>query len=71
LQKTTEYERDDFGNLEGSCTTMLCMKRNIEMYSYKFEKNTRKPVDALNGLERMPLECDLHEYKDDYIEDLI
>jgi len=41
------------------------------MYSYKFEKNTRKPVDALNGLERMPLECDLHEYKDDYIPDLI
>jgi len=31
------------------------------MYSFKFEKNTRKPVDALDGLERMPLECDVYE----------
>lgn len=41
------------------------------MYSYKFEKNTNKPIDALVGLERMPLKCDLHEYKDDYVEDEI
>lgn len=68
LEKTTEYEYDDYGNQCGG-TTMLCLKRNVKMYSFKYEKNTRKPVDALNGLERMPLECDLHEYKDDYVED--
>jgi hypothetical protein len=33
-------------------------KQNQAMYSYKFEKNTSKPKDELNGLERMPLECE-------------
>ncbi len=42
-------------------TTMLCEKRNVKMYSYKFEKNTNKPINALKFLERMPLECNLYE----------
>ena len=57
---------DDYENYE-KLTDMTCMVTGKLMYSYKFEKNTSKPVDALNGLERMPLTCESHEYKDDYI----
>jgi hypothetical protein len=60
LKMTQEYEHDDYGNKTGG-TEMLCIKRNVQMYSFKFEKNTRKPINALDGLERMPLECDLFE----------
>ena len=60
LQKTTEYEYDEYGNQIGG-TEMLCTKRNVQMYSFKYEKNINKPVNALDGLERMPLECDLYE----------
>ena len=40
---------------------MTCTKRNVKMYSFKLEKKYTKPVNALKGLERMPLECDLFE----------
>jgi len=66
LQKLDNYEHDDFGNLRGGCE-MICLLSDKKMYSYKFEKNYNKPATALNGLERMPLSCELHEYKDDYI----
>lgn len=60
LKKTTNYKYDDYGNQCGG-TTMLCKKRNVYMYSFKYEKNIHKPVNALEGLERMPLECELYE----------
>lgn len=60
LQKSTKYEYDENGNQIGG-TEMLCTKRNVKMYSFKFEKNIYKPKNALEGLERMPLECDLCE----------
>ncbi|KKL62751.1 hypothetical protein LCGC14_2182110, partial [marine sediment metagenome] len=56
----------DCGNQYGG-TNMICKKRNVYMYSFKFEKNIHKPINALDGLERMPLKCELHEYKSDYM----
>lgn len=67
LQKTTEYEYDKDGNQIGG-TEMLCIKRNVKMYSFKYEKNIHKPANALDGLERMPLECDLYEDSHSYEE---
>lgn len=67
LKKVDNYTYDECGNPDGG-VTMLCTKRNVKMYSYKFEKNYNKPANILNGLERMPLECDLHEYMNDYIQ---
>jgi hypothetical protein len=61
LEKTTNYGYDEDGNQTGG-TTMLCTKRNVKMYSFKYEKNTHKPTNALDGLERMPLNCDLHKH---------
>ena len=49
------------------CTEMTCTKRNVEMYSYKFEKNCAKPKNALEGLEIMPLECNDYEPMEGYI----
>lgn len=60
LQKTTNYEYY-YDGIQIGGTTMLCKLKNVYMYSYKFEKNTHKPIDALNGLVRMPLECDLYK----------
>ena len=60
LKMTQNFEHDEYGNWSGG-TTMLCEKKGIEMYSYKFEKNYNKPVTALNGLIRMPLECEEYE----------
>lgn len=63
--KYLKMTQESFGDKEGykqRFTEMLCTKRNVKMYSYKFEKKTTKPKNALEGLERMPLECDLYEY---------
>ena len=61
LKMDVRQGSDQFGNYEKH-TTMTCMVTGKKMYSYKFEKNTNKPANALNGLERMPLECEFHEY---------
>jgi len=66
LKWEKHYAYDDYGNQCGH-TDMICEKRDVYMYSFKFEKNTHKPATALNGLERMPLECDLYEWEEDYI----
>lgn len=66
LEWERNYAYDDYGNQCGG-SNMICTKRNIDMYSFKFEKNVAKPIGALNGLERMPLVCDLHEFKDDFV----
>jgi hypothetical protein len=70
LKRDVHINSDDYENYEKR-TYMTCMKTGKALYSYKFEKNTNKPVNALEGLERMPLECDLHEYMDSYDDDLI
>ena len=67
LQHYFPDEYDEDGNQIGG-TEMLCTKRNVQMYSFKYEKNIRKPENALDGLERMPLECDLYEYSHRYEE---
>ena len=61
LEWNKHYEYDDYGNQIGH-TDMLCNKRNVKMYSYKFEKNIFKPENALDGLERMPLKCKYFEF---------
>jgi hypothetical protein len=61
LQKTSNFEYDEEKGCRTGCTEMLCTKRNVKMYSFKFEKNIYKPANSLDGLERMPLECDLYE----------
>jgi hypothetical protein len=62
LEKTTVYEDEDCAEfIRHAITQMTCKKRNVKMYSFKFEKNTSKPKNALDGLERMPLECELFE----------
>jgi hypothetical protein len=45
------------GSIEFTCDVS-----GERMYSYKFEKNYNKPATALNGLTRMPLKCEMHEY---------
>ena len=55
----TEFPDEEFSN-HYRITEMICKKRNVKMYSYKFEKH-KKPHSALNGLERMPLECEVYE----------
>jgi hypothetical protein len=65
LNKEVHSSVDNYENYTKH-TDMICEKRDVKMYSFKFEKNYNKPATALNGLERMPLECDLHEYMDSY-----
>ena len=60
LEMTQEYEAD-YDGYKQKFTKMICTKRNVDMYSYKFEKKTTKPANTLEGLERMPLKCDLYE----------
>lgn len=70
LEKAFTHEETGDYNNEPRITHMTCTKLNIKMYSYKFEKNTTKPINALIGLTRMPLECDsyedMHEPTEDY-----
>lgn len=60
LKMEKNYTHDEWGNNYGGIE-FTCMKTGDEMYSYKFEKNTSKPVGILDTLKRMPLECDLYE----------
>lgn len=66
LKRTVFIDSDDYENYEKR-TDMECVKLKKFMYSYKFEKNYNKPVNALDGLERMPLECEHHCYMDGYV----
>jgi len=69
LKREVFQSVDDYENYSRR-TDMTCMVTGKKMYSFKFEKNYTKPATALNGLERMPLKCDLHEYMDGYVKDL-
>jgi hypothetical protein len=61
LEKTHEnIETGDYSD-SPRITNMRCKIKDILMFSYKFEKNTSKPTNALDELERMPLECDLYK----------
>ena len=62
LSMEREYVGDGHYEDQKRITHMTCTKRNVKMYSFKFEKSYTKPITALNGLQRMPLECGLYEY---------
>jgi phage FluMu protein Com len=65
LKREFTYSGDNY-NIHTRITNFTCKLTGKKMYSYKFEKNTIKPATALNGLERMPLKCDLHKYMSSY-----
>lgn len=64
LEKRTEtvFSNDpDEPEADHFVTHFTCLKTSKKLYSYKFEKSKGfKPI-YLQGLERMPLECDLYE----------
>lgn len=69
LERTYTLEESNDYNDQPRITHMTCKKLNIKMYSFKFEKNTGRPINALIGLTRMPLECSSFESSNEPIED--
>jgi hypothetical protein len=68
LEMNKIYNKDEYGNNIFVRTDMLCKRRKTFMYSFKLEKNRTRPVEAFNGLERMPLECELFKNPGDEIQ---
>jgi len=60
LTKDRKIIYDEYGNVESNYSHFLCEKLNLNLYSYKLERNyvTRKMID---NLIRMPLQCDSYE----------
>ena len=57
LEKTAKTIYDD-GEPSYWETTMLCKAKNIKMYSYILEKRLNFDKRWIQGLTRMPLDCD-------------
>jgi hypothetical protein len=64
LVKELHKLHDEYGEPSIIEASFTCKKRpGIELYSYKLERYKRKK-ERLEGMERMPLQCDLYEAMD-------
>lgn len=43
-------------------TIFTCLSTGKQMYSYLFEKNMNFKPEFVEGLMRMPLQCNMHDY---------
>jgi hypothetical protein len=58
LEKKVETNYTEEGEPWDWTTHMICKAKGLKMYSYKLEKRLNFDPKWVQGLERMPLDCD-------------